>query len=60
MDTFTLLKLRLENERSVKAKSLPRYENPVEQELMERELELLEAQIGWIMKIQENSPSLQI
>jgi hypothetical protein len=59
LDSFNLLKLHLERERSEKLSAVRKSENPVEQELMERELELLDAQIGWIEEIQNICPSPQ-
>lgn len=48
MDQLTCFKRDLESERSHKVHSVKNAYNPVERELLERELILIDAQICWI------------
>lgn len=48
LERFHCMKRNLETERSMKLQAIIRTVNPVEQELLERELTLIDAQISWL------------
>jgi len=48
---FSYFKRDLEAERSLKENSIQQSSNPVERELLERELCLIDAQIGWVVEL---------
>jgi hypothetical protein len=57
LDRFLSMRRNLETERSMKVHALLNAQNPVEKELLERELVLIDAQISWLLETIEKQAS---